>query len=86
MKEINMLIWITQLGISTSVPLGGFVWLGLWLREKLELGIWILLLCCILGIICAINGLRHSLHMMEQIAKNGRRKKEVPPVSFNDHE
>ena len=86
MKELNMLIWITQLGMSVAVPLAGFTLLGLWLRDRFCLGIWAVLVCCAVGFICAINGLRHSLKMMEQMDQRGSRKKEKPPVSYNDHE
>lgn len=86
MKELNMLVWLTQLGFSVAVPLGGFTLLGLWLRNRFGLGVWIVLLFCVLGLICAVNGLRQSLKMMEQMDKSGKRKQDPPPVSFNDHE
>ena len=85
MKEFNMLIWLTQLGFSVAVPLGGFVLLGLWLRSRFGLGAWVVISGCVLGLICAVNALRHSLKMMEQMdRRNG--PKTPPPVSFNDHE
>jgi len=86
MKEFNMLIWLTQLGISVTVPLIVFTLLGLWLRERFNLGVWIILCSCALGFICAVRGFCESLKMMEQMDKNSSRKKDPPPVSFNDHE
>lgn len=86
MKELNMLVWLTQLGVSVAVPLGGFTLLGLWLRSRFDLGAWVVLCFCALGFICAVNGFRNSLKMMEQMDKNGTRKTDPPPVSFNDHE
>lgn len=89
MKELNMLIWLTQLGLSVAMPLGGFTLLGLWLRSRFELGIWVVLIGCGLGLICAIDGLRYSLKTMEQLDKSqGKDKEKDPPpsVSFNDHE
>lgn len=87
MKDLNMLVWITQLGISVAAPLAGFTLLGLWLRSRFGLGIWVLLLCLALGLISAVNGLRSSLKMMEQMDKNSRRTEQAPPpVSFNDHD
>lgn len=87
MKDLNMLVWITQLGVSVAVPLAGFVALGLWLREKFHLGIWVVLLLSALGLICAVNGLRQTLKMMEQMDRqHSRKKKQAPPISFNDHE
>lgn len=88
MKEINMLIWITQLGLSVAAPLGGFTLLGLWLRQRFGLGLWAMLLCVALGLIGAASGLRQSLKIMEQMDSGGRKdkKQEAPPISFNEHE
>ena len=85
MKHVNLLIWLTQLGISVAVPLGGFVWLGVWLRQRFDLGAWILSVCIGLGLVCAIDGMRSSLKAMERMAKD-KKESEPPPVSFNDHE
>lgn len=82
-----MLVWITQLGISVAAPLAGFALLGLWLRARFSLGVWVVLVCIALGIICAVQGLRSSLKLMEQQDRmNAKKKQTPPPVSFNDHE
>lgn len=87
MQDLNLLVWITQLGISVAAPLAGFTLLGMWLRDRFGLGLWVLLCCLALGLISAINGLRSSLKMMEQMsAKSGGKTKTPPPVSFNEHE
>lgn len=84
MKNVNLLIWLTQLGISVAVPLGGFIWLAVFLRQRFNLGIWVVLAGVFVGVICAIDGLRVSLKAMERMAKD--KNEEPPPVSFNDHE
>ena len=84
MKDMKLLIWITQLGLSVAVPLGGFLALALWLRNKFELGIWIIIVGLLLGVICALEGLVSSLKAMKRMAKKDKEK--TPPVSFNDHE
>ena len=82
-----MLVWITQLGISVAAPLAGFTLLGLWLKSRFSLGVWVVLVCLTLGMVCAVNGLRSSLKMMEkQDIQNESKKKSPPPVSFNEHE
>ena len=85
MKELNMMVWLTQLGISVAMPLGGFVILGLWLRQKFGLGNWVVFCGCGLGLICAIDGLRYSLRLMERMDRK-KDEKDSPSVSFNDHE
>ena len=83
MKNVNLLIWLTQLGFSVAAPLGGFIWLGVWLRSRYDLGVWVVLVGVFVGIVCAVDGLRSSLRAMERM---GKPKEEEPaPVSFNDH-
>ena len=84
MKDVHLLIWLTQLGISVAVPLGGFIWLGIWLRQRFDLGVWVVLAGIFVGIVCAIDGLRSSLKAMERMGKN--KDEDPPPVSFNNHE
>ena len=84
MKNVNLLIWLAQWGISVAAPLGGFIWLGVWLRQRFELGVWVVLVGVFVGIICAVDGMRVSLKAMERMSKD--KNEEPPPVSFNDHE
>ena len=84
MKYMRLLVWLTQLGLSVVAPLGGFVWLALWLRTKYNLGAWVVVVGAILGLLCAVDGLRTSLKSMERMAKE--ENPASPPVSFNDHE
>ena len=85
MKDLNLLVWMTQLGLSVAMPLGGFVLLGLWLRQRFDLGIWVVLVGCAVGLITAIDGLRYSLRIMAQTEKK-KEDNAPPPVSFNEHE
>ena len=84
MKHVNLLIWLTQLGISVAAPLGGFIWLGVWLRSRFGLGIWVVLVTVFVGVVCAVDGLRVSLKAMEKMSES--KESDPPPVSFNDHE
>lgn len=83
MKGMNLLIWLTQLGISMAVPPVAFTLLGVWLRERFALGSWVVIAAVALGILCAVDGLRYSLKAMERM---GKEKNEPPAVSFNDHD
>lgn len=84
MKNISLLVWLSQLGLSVAVPLGGFILLGVWLYNRFGWGNWIIIACTLIGVICAVDGLRSSLKAMDRIAKNEAEEK--PPVSFNDHD
>ena len=85
MKDLTLLVWLTQLGLSTVLPLAGFVLLALWLKDALAWGNWVLWVGIALGIITAIDGFRNSLKAMERLSK--RKKDDTPsPVSFNDHD
>ena len=82
MKDVSLLVWLTQLGLSTALPLAGFILLALWLRS-LGWGDWVIWAGIIVGFICAIDGFRNSLKAMSRLSKN---KQEEPPLSFNDHD
>ena len=84
MKDLSLLVWLTQLGLSVVLPLAGFVLLALWLRDGCSWGNWVIWVGVGLGIVCAIDGFRVSLKAMERLSEN--KKKDPPPVSFNDHQ
>jgi len=86
MKEFNLLVWMTQLGISTAVPLALCTLGAVWLRNQFDLGPWILVLGIGLGFYLAIDGFRTSLKAMDRMGKPGKQDQETPPVSFNDHQ
>lgn len=84
MKNLNLLVWLTQLGFGVAFPLAGFVLLAVWAQDRFALGSWVIWAGIVLGMVCAIDGLRTSLKAMERMAKDKPDDKE-PPVSFNDH-
>lgn len=84
MKDLSLIVWLTQLGLSVAMPIAGFVLLAVWLRQQFSLGAWVIVVGVVLGLICALEGLRNSLKTMERMAKD--KKDEKPPVSYNDHD
>lgn len=84
MKDLSLLVWLTQLGLSVAVPLGGFILLSLWLRDRFGWGSWVLWVGIVLGVYCAVTGFVSSLRSLERLTKD--KKQETPPVSFNDHD
>lgn len=84
-KELTLLTWLTQLGLSVAMPLAGFIFLALWLRNQFGWGDWVLWVGIILGLVSAFDGLRYSLKLLARLT----RKKDddtPPPVSYNDHD
>lgn len=84
MKELSLLTWLTQLGLTVALPLGGFIWLGVWLRERFSLGSWVFWLGIVLGAVLALNGFRVSLGTLLRFSN--QEKKDPPAVSFNEHD
>ncbi len=85
MKNISLIVWLTQLGMSVAVPPAGFILLTVWLKNRFDLGLWVIWIGIILGLIGAIDGLRTSLKAMERLSKD-KPEDGSPPVSFNDHD
>lgn len=84
MKDLHMLVWLTQAGISVAAPPVVFLLIAVWLRDRYSLGIWCIWLALALGIICAVSGLRQSLELMERMSKKS--SPDTPPVpGFNEH-
>lgn len=86
MKQLSLLVWLTQLGLSVAVPPLCTIWLAVWLRDSKGWGQWVIWAGIALGVFCAIDGLRVSLLAMERLHKNQDNDQEPEPVSFNDHE
>ena len=85
MKELSLMVWLTQLGLSVAFPLAGFVLLAVWLRSALGWGDWVIWTGLVLGLSGAVNGFRHSLKAMELLSREKKQKKDPPPVVFNEH-
>ena len=84
LKELSMLVWMTQLGLSVAFPLMGFVGVSVWLRQTFDLGIWVIFAGIFLGMYCAIQGFIQSMKILNQM-HNKKKKKDAPAVFFNDH-
>ena len=85
MKDLSLLVFMTQLGLSVALPLAGFILLGVWLHQSCGWGIWTVWAGIIIGFACAIEGLRSTLKAMAVMAKD-KKSKQDPGVSFNDHD
>ena len=84
MKNLQLLTWLTQLGLSTAVPLAGFVLLAVWLRNRFDLGNWVLFAGIGLGVFCAVDGFVRNLKILERLGKDKTQK--PSPISFDEHD
>ena len=75
MKNISLIVWLTQLGMSVAVPPAGFILLTVWLKNRFDLGLWVIWIGIILGLIGAIDGLRTSLKAMELLSREKNEEK-----------
>lgn len=84
MKNLQLLTWLTQLGLSTAVPLAGFVLLAVWLKNRFGLGNWVLFAGIGLGVVSAVDGFYKSLKALDNLTRD--KKKDKPPVSYTEHD
>lgn len=84
MKHYQLLIWLTQLGLSVALPLAGFLLLGIWLHTARGWGVWVVIAGLVVGLSCAVRGFLDALKIMEQMSQD-KKKQQPPPLSFNKH-
>ena len=84
MKNVSLLVWFTQLGLSVALPPAGFIYLAAFLRRNYGWGSWVLWVGIVLGVVCAIEGLVSSLKAMYRMSEE--KEPEQTPVSFNEHD
>lgn len=84
MKILNLLMWVGQFGFSIIFPTVFFLYLAVWLQNKFGFGMWILVLCGILGVLTTISTAKSCLRSLRKAAEEASGSGE-PPVSFNDH-
>ena len=84
MKILNLLMWVGQFGFSVIFPTVFFLYLSVWLQNRFDLGIWIVVTLGLLGIFTSIRTTKACLHSMKKAAEelSGDAKR---PLSFNDH-
>ncbi len=91
MKELTLLTWLTQLGLSVALPLAGFVWLAVWLKQRYALGNWVTILGIAIGLYCAIHNGIQSLKALNKLqqkwhSETENQKNAIHAVSYNDHD
>ena len=84
MKDLSLLVWLSQLGLSVAIPPAIFILSAVWLRSRFGLGQWIIWVGIALGLYCAITGLISSLRTLSRVSRG--KKQDAPAVSFNEHD
>ena len=82
MKDVKLLVWLSQLGLSTLLPPAVCILLSVWLQKRFSLGIWIVIVGAVLGLIAGARGFFSILKTADQMQDQ---KEDPPPVSFNEH-
>ena len=84
LKDISLLVWLTQLGLSVAVPPAVCILLARRLQDSYGWGEWVLWVGIVFGVLLALDGLLVSLRTLFRLTKP--KDKDEPPVSFNDHD
>ena len=84
MKDLQLLVWLTQLGLSVAVPPAICILLARWLQSSYGWGGWVLWVGIGLGVVLALDGLRVSLLTLKRLSEP--KDKTSPPPAFNDHD
>lgn len=84
MKLLNLLLWVTQFGVSILFPLCFFLLLAVWLQTKFGFGMWIIAVCGVIGLMTTVSTVRSCLRSLCKAAEEASSGEE-PPIAFNDH-
>lgn len=84
MKLLNLLMWVTQFGLSAMLPPCFFLFVAVWLQQKFDLGMWIIAVCGVLGLLISISTVKANWKAMRKAADEAA-SQTTPPIAFNDH-
>jgi len=84
-RFLSLLLWVTQFGLSILFPVCFFLLLAVWLQQKYNLGMWIVVVLGIFGFLVSVSSARSCIRALRKDAEAASNQK-PPPVSFNDHD
>ncbi len=82
MKDVKLLVWLSQLGLSALLPPAACVLLSLWLKNQFSWGNWVVVVGAVVGIIAGVRGFLAIL----KTADTMQPREKDPPVYFNEHD
>lgn len=83
-KDLGLLVWLSQLGLSVALPPLVLIGLAVWLRNRFGWGQWVIWVGIALGLYCAVTGFISTMRTMSALTKD--KTKENQTVSFNEHD
>ena len=84
MKVLSLLMWVGQFGFSVIFPTLFFLLLSVWLQNKYDLGLWVVVIFGIFGVMTSVSTTKSCLRSLRKAAEEASDSKE-PPIAFNDH-
>lgn len=84
-KFFSLILWVTQFGLSVLFPLCAMLFLGVWLQQKFDWGMWTVACFGVLGLLISVSTARSCIRSLRKDAEDATQKKK-PPIAFNDHD
>lgn len=84
MKILELILWVTQFGLSVMLPPCFFLFLAHWLQSAHGWGIWTSWAGGILGLLISVSTARANWKAMKKAA--GVDSGKDSPMSFNSHD
>ena len=66
MKYLSLLIWVGQFGFSCIFPTCLFLMLGIYLQDRFDLGVWIVIVLGIIGFLTSLSTARSCLRSIRK--------------------
>ena len=66
MKYLSLLIWVGQFGFSCIFPTCVFLMLGIYLQDRFDLGVWVVIVLGIIGFLTSLSTARSCLRSIRK--------------------